>query len=452
MNLLNILKTTNLRTKFVLPISLLLIATIISISSYLIKKQSEGIRKELETSGETMIRMLSMNVESGVLFESKYELDDALKILSNFDDVKYAAITNSKGIILAEIGNWNYKNVSIINKINRENELGQKYCSDFYVKTNDGNEYIELNYSVLSRIEKLDRENLGLTGGLDNTITTEYEMEQIGSVKLILSLVKLNEAIDEAQAAAIFLMIIVFMLSLLVLTFLIRFITQPIKKLVEATDKISRGDLSQRVDIKQQDEIGHLAKTFNKMIESLKQSRDEIEEYNKTLEEKIIERTLKLEEAQAQLIQTEKLGAIGQLAAGVAHELNNPLGGILGYAQFTLEKMRKTEPDRISTKEMNNFVRYISDIETQARRCKNIVQSLLRFSRSSRTTEFINVDVNQVINETLTFVEHQLNMNQIILVVELAEKLPIIQGNSGQLQQVFTNLIINAMHESPANS
>ncbi|MFH2049953.1 MAG: ATP-binding protein, partial [bacterium] len=189
-----------------------------------------------------------------------------------------------------------------------------------------------------------------------------------------------------------------------------------------------------------------------KMIESLSDSRDEIEAYNRNLEEKIVERTLALEEAQTQLIQSEKMSAIGQLAAGVAHELNNPLGGILGYAQFALEKMHKNNPEGKPDKTVEGYIRYLTYIENQARRCKSIVQNLLRFSRSTHTTEVEDVNINDVILETKTFVEHQLNMNQITLEVETTEKIPIIQANGGQLQQVFTNLIINAMHASKPDS
>ncbi len=188
------------------------------------------------------------------------------------------------------------------------------------------------------------------------------------------------------------------------------------------------------------------------MIESLQLSRDEIEVYNRTLEDKIIQGTLQLEEAQAQLVQSEKMSAIGQLAAGVAHELNNPLGGILGYAQFTLEKMKRQMEKPNPTGDVSTYIKYLTDIETQARRCKAIVQNLLRFSRSSRNTDFDDVEINAVIQDTITFVEHQLHMSQIDLTVDLDPEVPTLLANAGQLQQVFTNLILNAMHASPAQS
>lgn len=448
MNFLGIFKI-KLQTKIVFPVSVLLIASIIAISTYLINKQAEGFRRELKTSGETMIRMVALNSESGVLFGSKYELDDVLKNISQFNVVKYAAIYSNNGTALSQIGQWDTTGVKRLSKIISADKNEKKYGEDYFIKDKKGIDYIELNYPILSKVEKLDRENLGMTGGLDKSVAPNYKMEKIGSVKLILSLELVNKSISEAKTTAIIITIIVAFLSLVMLTFHVKLITKPIKKLVVATDKISQGDLSQVVDIKNNDEIGHLAKTFNKMVLSLKQSRDEIEKYNKTLEEKIIERTQELEEAQAQLIQSEKLGAIGELAAGVAHELNNPLGGILGYAQFTLEKLKKSVPDKITSKEVDKYIRYLSDIETQARRCKNIIQNLLRFSRSSRTTEFEDVDINCVIEDTCTFVEHQLNMNQISLSVELDKDLPQMKGNAGQLQQVFTNLLINAMHASP---
>ncbi len=451
MSLLERVQSLRLRTKFMVPVSIIVIASIIAVSGYLINRQADGFRRELKTSGQTMIQMLAMNAESGVLFESKYELDELLTILNQFDAVTYAIILGSEDRPISAYGTWSEDQVRV-KRIMREVGESDTIGGSFYIESADDQEYIELQYPVFSRKEVLSRETLGMTSGLDQSIPRQYVAEKIGSIRLILSLAKVNKSIAEAQQTAILLTVVILILTILILTFFVRVVTRPVQMLVRVTDQVSRGDLSQRVEINQLDEIGHLAKTFNKMIDSLRQSRDEIEQYNRNLEEKIVERTLALEEAQGQLIQSEKMSAIGQLAAGVAHELNNPLGGILGYAQFTLEKMKKNIGPEGPSKETASYVRYLTDIETQARRCKNIVQNLLRFSRSSHTTEFDDVDINQVLEDTRTFVEHQLNMNQITLKVDLAKDLPLIQANASQMQQVFTNLIINAMHASKPES
>lgn len=452
MNLPKIISHCTLRTKFVVPISLILVCSIFVMSAYLIQRQEEGFRLGLEENGETMVRILAMQAESGVLFELRQELDELLEKFSVFEDIRCATIYNIDGEILSQLGQWDENTTTRLRKISHPNDPETDHYRDYYVEDTAGNVYIEMNFPVMLRVERLDRENLGITGGIDRSLSKTFVREHLGDIKLILSLERVNKSIAEARLAAIILALMVVALTILSITFIVRFVTKPVKMLVDVTDQVARGDLSQRVHIKQHDEIGQLANTFNKMIESLQQTRNEIEEYNRTLEEKIIQRTLELEDAQAQLIQSEKMSAIGQLAAGVAHELNNPLGGILGYAQFAIEKMKKKYGVDSEDKEIASFIRYLTDIETQARRCKAIVQNLLRFSRSRRATEFEDVDINATIEDTVTFVEHQLHMNQIELNLELDTNLPIIQGSSGQLQQVFTNLIINAMHASEPQS
>jgi two-component system NtrC family sensor kinase len=437
-----------LRTKFALPISVILVCSILVVSAYLIQRQEDGFRHGLEENGKTIVRILAMQAESGVLFEDRQELEELLQKFTIFENIRCAIIYNREGEVLSQMGEWDEAATTRIREIGHAGDPDASLCSDYYVEDAAGDVYIDMNYPVMSRVEKLDRENLGITGGIDPSLARTFVREHLGDIRLVLSLESVNKSIAEARLAAILLTLVVAIGTILFITFFIRFVTKPVKMLVDVTDQVARGDLGQRVHIKQLDEIGQLANTFNKMIESLQQSRNEIEDYNRTLEEKIIQRTLELEEAQAQLIQSEKMSAIGQLAAGVAHELNNPLGGILGYAQFALEKMKKKSTDEPVDKEVSSFIRYLSDIETQARRCKAIVQNLLRFSRSRRDTDFEAIDVRSIIEDTVTFVEHQLHMNQIELNLEFDAYLPNIQGNGGQLQQVFTNLIINAMHAS----
>jgi signal transduction histidine kinase len=449
MNLLKFMVNLKLQLKFMLLFSTLLLGSIVTISSYLISKQSDGFRGELESTGETMIRILAMQSESGVLFESTYELDQLLKQIFAFDNVTYAQITDLESAVLSEMGRWPTEQSERLNSVIKDPGGREGDCDDYYMRSESGDEYIVFTHPIVSRIEQVDRENLGMTTAIDSSVTKHFVDERIGRVKLLLSLDNVNDTILEAKVVAILLTVGVVLITLFLLSMFVKLVINPVNKLVQVTDQVSRGDLTQHLEIHQGDEIGHLAKTINRMIGALRQSRDEIEQYNRNLESKIIERTLELEETQAQLVQSEKMSAIGQLAAGVAHELNNPLGGILGYAQFALEKMKKAGTGETKPKDQERYIRYLTDIEAQARRCKNIVQNLLRFSRSSRTTEFEEVDVNQVIQETRTFVEHQLMMNQVTLVTRLDDKLPLIHGNTGQLQQVFTNLIINALHASP---
>ncbi len=168
---------------------------------------------------------------------------------------------------------------------------------------------------------------------------------------------------------------------------------------------------------------------------NLEQVLEELEKANK-----------ELKQTQNQLVQSGKMVAIGELGAGVAHELNNPLTGILGYAQYLIEKTKKAD---FNTDDFKACVRQIEYIEKEAQRCKNIVQNLLKFSRKSHD-RFEPLDVNGVLEDTLGLVGHQLTMNDIRLLKELEPNLKEINGNGNQLQQVFTNIILNA-HQAMSN-
>jgi len=450
MSLLRKLQNSSLREKFVLVVSLVIVSSMLIISGYLIKRQNEIYHQELVNRGQALVVNLAYNAEFGVILESESDLNDLLKGVARADDIVYAKICSADDRVLAEIGVDAIERLSEYQDRAESIEAPDKYTQKSFFDA-DGTEYIEISYPVQTRRQQVSRENLGTVFGFQDD-SAAHDMETIGTVRLALTTANLAEEITRSQTAAIILTIMVVFSAIIIMTAFVRIITQPIKTLVDVTDQISKGDLSKTVNISRRDEIGLLAESFNRMIESLKESQEEIEEYNRTLEAKIIERTRELEDAQSQLIQSEKLAGIGQLAAGVAHELNNPLGGILGYAQFTLEKMQKKELSELIDKDYVSFKKYLRDIENQTRRCKAIVQNLLRFSRSSNKVEFTDTDINQVLEETLTFVEHQLVMNQIGLTKELDPEIPVIQGNPGQLQQVFTNMIINSLHASPSGT
>ncbi|MEW6015668.1 MAG: ATP-binding protein [Candidatus Zixiibacteriota bacterium] len=452
MSLLTRLRRFSLREKFVAVVFLVIVVSMFIISGYLIKRQNEIYHLELGRRGQTLVANLAYNAEYGVILESPEELENLIKGVTRADDIIYVAITAVDGRILAESGENPLQDARLtLEHRSPDSTLHSGCVSMKHYQSSKGVEFVLLTYPVTTRRATVSKENLGAVSSPSGA-SEQADTEVIGEVLMGITLDNLQKEVTKSQTAAILLTLMVVFSAIIIMTAFVRIITRPIESLVEVTDKISKGDLSKTVEVHWQDEIGLLAESFNRMIASLKKSQEEIEEYNRTLEEKIIERTTELEEAQAQLIQTEKMAAIGQLAAGVAHELNNPLGGILGYSQFALEKIQTKKLSEFTPKDQESFSRYLKDIETQSRRCKAIVQNLLKFSRTSQTVEFLETDINQVLEETLTFIDHQLMMNQITLRKYYDRNLPKAQGNPGQLQQVFTNIIINAMHASKPGS
>lgn len=216
--------------------------------------------------------------------------------------------------------------------------------------------------------------------------------------------------------------------------FFTRSITRPLSEIVKVTQSIAEGDLDHEVRVTSKDEIGQLAAAFNIMVSSLKRMRLKLEEWAATLEHKVKERTEDLVTMQKKVIQTQRLASVGKLAAGIAHEINNPLGGILVFSSLVLEEMEKNNPNREN----------LEEVIKQTMRCRDIVKGLLQFSRQEQVkTDYVKV--NEILNTTLGLIEKQALFHNIQVVRELQPTLPSILGDDSQLEQVFMNIILNAV-------
>lgn len=220
---------------------------------------------------------------------------------------------------------------------------------------------------------------------------------------------------------------------LVILFFSTTRITIPLQKMVLATQKIAKGDLSHKVDVKSTDEIGVLANSFNQMTEDLEEAEKKLIEWGKTLEKKVEERTQEIRQMQDHLVQSEKLASLGKLAAGIAHEINNPLGGILIYSQLLLEDTDKNNP----------YYENLEKIVKETTRCKNIVKGLLQFARP-KEPETTLTNVNDILDKALSLMESQAIFQNITIKREYSSSIPRIIADNTQLQQVFINIIINA--------
>lgn len=216
--------------------------------------------------------------------------------------------------------------------------------------------------------------------------------------------------------------------------YMIRSITDPLGKMAAATRSISAGRFDEEVHTESQDEIGLLAASFNAMLKSLRQMKGDLEEWGRTLEEKVRRRTEELVAMQARVAQAERLASLGKLAAGVAHEVNNPLGGILSLTALTLEDMKKDDPDREN----------LEEVLKQTERCRDIVKGLLDFSRQSEVKTEL-VDLNKILEATLSLIGRQALFFNVTVVKDLDPRLPSVMADTSQLQQVFMNILINAV-------
>ena len=214
---------------------------------------------------------------------------------------------------------------------------------------------------------------------------------------------------------------------------IIRQITHPLVEIADAAHAIAEGEFDVTVAADQPGELGVLADAFNRMLASLRQMRSDLEEWGRTLENKVELRTQELVSMQARVAQSERLASVGMLAAGVAHEINNPLGGILALTSLTLEDTPTTDQRRDN----------LEEVVRQTERCRDIVKSLLEFSRQSKEgTE--SVDLNEIARDTYALVGSQSLFFNVVVVMDLDPHLPRIMADRSQLQQVFMNLFVNA--------
>jgi two-component system, NtrC family, sensor kinase len=214
-----------------------------------------------------------------------------------------------------------------------------------------------------------------------------------------------------------------------------RLVHVPLTDLERGAKKLASGDLDHAIPVRSEDELGQLASSFNAMTTALKGSQQELREWARTLEDRVQRRTEQLRAAQAEAVRGEKLASVGLLAAGIAHELNNPLTGILTFSHLLRQKMPDGSPD---AEDLDLVIR-------ETKRCAAIIRRLLDFARE-KTPEKKFADLNQIIEDTVRIVERPAHLQDIEIKLDLDRELPQVWVDADLIKQVVMNMLVNAQH------
>jgi len=263
----------------------------------------------------------------------------------------------------------------------------------------------------------------------------------LGVVDVTMPLDRVDQQMANLRFRSVMLsMITVFVVAFFVILFVRRFVQQPVRKLIEVANAVGTSKFDHPVDIAADDELGELACSFVSMQNRIQVSNKRIQEFTDTLERRVEERTRQLRKTENKLIQSDRLASLGQLSASVAHEINNPLGGVINFSKLMKRLLQEGE---IPKERMADFRQYLDHVITETVRCGNIVRDLLVFARSS-TPSRARCDFNEIVRRTLSVIHHRLELGEVTPHFNLADDLPEIMCNASQMQQIVTNLVINA--------
>jgi two-component system NtrC family sensor kinase len=260
------------------------------------------------------------------------------------------------------------------------------------------------------------------------------EYRVLGVLDIIVSLEKMHSQLAIYRNKIVVLTAILLVLISISLTlFTQKLVTHPVRHLLEQTKMLSAGELDGSVPFASQDELGELAEAFNKMTLNLRKAREELEDWGHNLEHKVEERTVELKLMQTQLIRSEKLASLGKLVAGIAHEINNPLTGILVFASLS------ADDPRIDPSIRND----LKTIVKETLRCAGIVKGLLEFSKASIPLKLLS-SLNDIFDTALSLVKNQALFQDIVVVKDYDPDTPKVYVDPNQMEQVMINLLLNA--------
>lgn len=432
-----------LSVRLIISLSSILIILLSVYTYFILKNLNNYLTESRFQTSYNLSEIIKKSTRYGMLLNRPEDVHAIINTLRSLKGVEEIRIYNKQGTI-----SYSTDPEEIMNKV----DLNAEACIGCH------------NSSVpLSSLTNEDRiriynnsENKRVLG-LINPIMNEPECSNadchahpeniniLGVLDVGVSLEGLDAIIEKSRTkvilASIFLVIVISFFSGLFITILVN---KPIKIIREGIEAVGNGNLDYKIEIHAKNELGQVARRFNEMSTNLAEAYKEIKNWSETLNDKVNDKTEELKNIYNQVNQIEKLASLGKLSATVAHELNNPLAGILTYSKLITKKLQASN----NNSEHAQIIEYLELISHESARCGQIVKDLLIFSHSEHD-EFAKENLLKIIYHSITVINHHLEMHSITLVKDYSDSPIDIYCNANKIQQALISLLINSIEAMP---
>lgn len=422
----------SIAAKLIIAIGLLMVILSFIFWYAILQKQEKDILSIATKYGDSFVNFTKESTRRSMLTGQRDETQLVLNTLSTPEGVQNVQIYNHSG---------NVKFSSNLSNIGKSVDRQSLACTGCHTDVEKG-KLLAHEQKWLVHKDKEGSTSLRIVDSILNGPDCSSaachahpeEQKILGFVETELSLAILDEALfKQGLALTAYVIMFVLTVSLFLGIILYKIVSNPVSELVSGMEIVAGGDLDYTVPIRSIDEIGALGRAFNSMIRDLKGARDQRERWTQTLEAEIAKKTEEIKNTHAHLVQTEKLASLGRMAAGVAHEINNPLTGIVTFAHLLKQRV---PADSTEAEDLDVIIE-------QSERCAKIIKNLLTFARAT-PSEKGKVSVNDVLNRTIFMVKNQEKFHHIKFNAELEDKQLVVDGDASPFQQIFLNMFINA--------
>ncbi len=388
-------------TKLTLYLSIIIVVGLSGVGYFLIQSRQNILNRKMKLAVKSIGQTMKVSLEkSGLLNDSEY-VQDLIDSIEKYE--------KTVGVLVYNPGK---------DHVFRTHSLEEEF-----------EPYVELIKRSIN--EGLPLEEFGIHQGFP-VFSYSFPLKDgkgraIGGVSILQHTSLMEEDMEISKWGFLAIFVLIGGTVVLILIGMRKWIHQPISQLVDGIKQMAKGQLDTHIQLKSKDELSELSKAFNHMAIDLKEARERmIREAETKLE---LERSLR---------QSEKLATIGQLASGLAHEIGTPLNIIGGRVELTKRRLEDKEEAQ----------RNLEIISNQTARITKIIQELLGFARKKGPGE-TPVSISTLLETTMDFVEHQIRKQEVTVLKDIENNLPSIIGDPDQLQQVFLNLILNAIQSMP---